>query len=518
MTAAVSGWSPVIMIGRMPAPLARATASRASARGGSIMPIRPSKDEILLDRLVERVPQRASFGERAEGDAERAQRLAGQLLVDGRISARRASVSGRASSPTSSCEQRASSTSGAPLVNTSSRSWRSASLCTVLISLRSEENGTSPTTREARVERLGLQPGLARRDDQRAFGRIALHRPASVPLLQDGVVGAVGGGERAHQLGPQRPVDRPAALAAAARPLARSRCRRRLTRPLAVATTRTVISFLVSVPVLSEAMTLAEPSVSTAARWRTMAFRFAMRCTPSESTAVTMAGKPSGTAATASATPRMSTSKMAEKPRTSSTRTMVAIITTAITTTTTPSSLPTRSSSFCSGVSSSGSVLQHAGDAPHFGLHARGGDDGPAAPVGGGGAAENHVVAVAEPGLSRDGSDLLRDRQALAGQGGFRGLQGGRLNEPRVRRNGVALLDEDDVARHELRGRDALTRAVPDHGRVRRRHLAQSRDRLLGAGLLNIAHHRVQQHDGEDRHRFVGQGGIALVTATAPRR
>ena len=77
----------------------------------------------------------------------------------------------------------------------------------------------------------------------------------------------------------------------------------KLTRPLAVTTVRTVISFLVSVPVLSEAMTFAEPSVSTAARWRTMAFLFAMRCTPRESTAVTTAGKPSGTAATASATP-----------------------------------------------------------------------------------------------------------------------------------------------------------------------------------------------------------------------
>ena len=61
-----------------------------------------------------------------------------------------------------------------------------------------------------------------------------------------------------------------------------ARAARRSTRPLAVTTTRTVISFFVSVPVLSEAMTFAEPSVSTAARCRTMAFRFAMRCTPSD--------------------------------------------------------------------------------------------------------------------------------------------------------------------------------------------------------------------------------------------
>ena len=51
----------------------------------------------------------------------------------------------------------------------------------------------------------------------------------------------------------------------------------KLTCPLAVATTRTVISFFVKVPVLSEAITFAEPSVSTAARWRTIAFRFAIR-------------------------------------------------------------------------------------------------------------------------------------------------------------------------------------------------------------------------------------------------
>ena len=55
-----------------------------------------------------------------------------------------------------------------------------------------------------------------------------------------------------------------------------------VTRPLAVTTTRTVISFFVSVPVLSDAITLAEPSVSTAARCRTIALRLAMRCTPSD--------------------------------------------------------------------------------------------------------------------------------------------------------------------------------------------------------------------------------------------
>ena len=43
MASAVSGWSPVIMTGTMPAVWHRLTASLASSRGGSIMPTSPAK-------------------------------------------------------------------------------------------------------------------------------------------------------------------------------------------------------------------------------------------------------------------------------------------------------------------------------------------------------------------------------------------------------------------------------------------------------------------------------------------
>ena len=61
----------------------------------------------------------------------------------------------------------------------------------------------------------------------------------------------------------------------------------------------TVMRFWVRVPVLSEQITPAQPSVSTAGSFFTMAPRFAMRPTPRASTMVTMAGSPSGMAATA---------------------------------------------------------------------------------------------------------------------------------------------------------------------------------------------------------------------------
>ena len=60
-----------------------------------------------------------------------------------------------------------------------------------------------------------------------------------------------------------------------------------------------VIRFWVRVPVLSEQMTEALPKVSTAGRRRIIAFLLTIRCTPMDSTMVTMAGRPSGMAETA---------------------------------------------------------------------------------------------------------------------------------------------------------------------------------------------------------------------------
>ncbi len=59
-------------------------------------------------------------------------------------------------------------------------------------------------------------------------------------------------------------------------------------------------------PVLSEQITVAQPSVSTACSRLTSAFRFTMRLTESANEIVTMAGNPSGTAATARDTPVIS--------------------------------------------------------------------------------------------------------------------------------------------------------------------------------------------------------------------
>ena len=53
---------------------------------------------------------------------------------------------------------------------------------------------------EARIEGFLLQARLEGCHDQRAFGRVALHRPLAVVVLEDGVVGAIGGSQGARDL------------------------------------------------------------------------------------------------------------------------------------------------------------------------------------------------------------------------------------------------------------------------------------------------------------------------------
>ena len=82
--------------------------------------------------------------------------------------------------------------------------------------------------------------------------------------------------------------------------------------------------------------------------------------------------------------------------------------------------------------------------------------------------------------------------------------------EAAIGRDGVAFLDEDDVARHDLRCGHASSLPATDHRGIGRRHRPKCRDRSLGTRLLHIAHRCVQEHDGKDRDGFIGEGGVPL--------
>ena len=96
-------------------------------------------------------------------------------------------------------------------------------------------------------------------------------------------------------------------------------------------------------------------------------------------------------------------------------------------------------------------------------------------------AAEDHVVPIAERNLMRNGLAIFGDGETFARQCRFRRLQCGRVENSRISRDRVALLDDDDIARDELRRRNVALLAIAEHPSVSRRHLAQCSHRRFGA-------------------------------------
>ncbi|OQA17492.1 MAG: hypothetical protein BWY63_02383 [Chloroflexi bacterium ADurb.Bin360] len=137
----------------------------------------------------------------------------------------------------------------------------------------------------------------------------------------------------------------------------------RLSVLLAISSRVTVMRFSVSVPVLSEQITVTEPRVSTACSLRIKACRCTISRMPSARLMVTTAAKPSGTAAIARPTAIMKASTMvsivsalmpcARTPLRSTlkTKTTPQMINAPM-----PSVLPSWSRRICSGVDSSSMV------------------------------------------------------------------------------------------------------------------------------------------------------------------
>ena len=112
----------------------------------------------------------------------------------------------------------------------------------------------------------------------------------------------------------------------------------------------TVMRFCVSVPVLSEQMICAQPSVSTAVRRRMIALRRDMFVTPMERTTVTTAASPSGMAATASETAIMKELRMTSKLKPPARRSCTAKMTTQMPSTSQVRIFESWLSLICSGV------------------------------------------------------------------------------------------------------------------------------------------------------------------------
>ena len=157
---------------------------------------------------------------------------------------------------------------------------------------------------------------------------------------------------------------------------------------------------------------------------------------------------------------------------------------------------------------------QSAGDLAHLGVHASADHDGTATAIHHGGTHVAHIFAVAERhvvgarGKLNDVGMLLYGH-GLAGKGGLLDLHRGALEHAAVGRDGVARLEHDHVAGHELGARQVHELAVAQDLGLRRTHLLQGLEGLLALGLLDHAQHRVDDNDEHD-DGDVGKIGLAL--------
>ena len=295
MASAVAGWSPVIITGRMPAARHSATAVRASGRGGSMSPTNPINVSPCSNALG--VDGHHIFMPIALGHRQHAHTLRGP-----RLRSRQRLVATGAAGAT--WEHRLGRTFdvGAPALAVGVQSGHA-------LAVRIERPFVSP--RSAPLERGDIQARVLRRLQHRGFGRIA-----------DPTFGAA-----------EASLHSTRAVHSASSGTSKARCR----------SSRMRLS--VSVPVLSEQMTLTEPSVSTLGNRRTSAFTPISRRAPSASNTVTTAGSASGMAATARLMAVSAISSIGSPRSTPMAKTRAQIASTTI-----DSRLPNAASRCCSGV------------------------------------------------------------------------------------------------------------------------------------------------------------------------
>lgn len=148
-------------------------------------------------------------------------------------------------------------------------------------------------------------------------------------------------------------------------------------------------------------------------------------------------------------------------------------------------------------------------DAPEFGVHRGGDDDGLGATPDHGGSGVEDASPVGQRRVGFDRVDHLVHRDALAGQRRLVGAAVGRGEDAGVGGDGVARFEDDHVARHDLGRGDRPNRPPTTDRRVRRRHLPERRERLFGAVVLHEAEQAVSEEDEQDERRV----GVARVAA-----
>ncbi len=362
---------------------------------------------------------------------------------------------------------------------------------------------------ETGIQRLAGQPRLARRHDERALGRVALHRPPPVVLLQHGVVGPVAHRKRALEFYPVIAVQRGSARDGN---VARGSVSRSAQAHLSARRGNRAHGHLVA---RERAGLVGGDDVGRPER-------FDRRQTPHDGVALRHAlhahgehgghhrGKPLRNGGHGKRHAQNQNIEQRRKPPHMLHRDDCADHHDGDDDDDDAEHLAEPVQLFLQGGGLLRGFFEHAGNAPQLGAGAGGGYDGLSAPVGGGGAAEEHVAPVTQRSLFIQRRDILGNGQALAGESGLGHLKGGGLQQSRIGGDGIAFLHQNDVPGHNLGGGNAAALPPAHHGGERGGHMPQRGHGRFGPGFLNVAHQGVQHNDREDSDGLVRKLRVAL--------
>jgi len=157
--------------------------------------------------------------------------------------------------------------------------------------------------------------------------------------------------------------------------------------------------------------------------------------------------------------------------------------------------------------------LCKAGDPAELGIHPGGDDHAGPAPVRYGRAHPSHRTSLGEGCVLGGRRGRLGARRGFAGQSGFVRLQVQGLGQAQVRRDPIPDLEPDQITGYQLGRVDLALHAIAKHTATRREHATQSIHRALGLPLLHEAEHAVEHHDRED-----GDGIAGLTDRNRDRR
>ena len=151
--------------------------------------------------------------------------------------------------------------------------------------------------------------------------------------------------------------------------------------------------------------------------------------------------------------------------------------------------------------------LGERGDMADLGGESGRDDHGPGATGGHVRAGVDHVAAIGERRVRRQRTQVLGDRDRLARQRGLGDLQGGAFDEPRIGGDGVAGLEQQEIAGNDVARLDECFRVLPAARAPYGSRAGGAPERSLRPPFLESADDGVQEDDDED------DDGIA-----APRR